>query len=70
MTKKSAQQIQSQSQAGPSKEDPPVGDWPSTVRTRQDLDDALELGSASGVSEQTVEDILAEVMARYPNAKI
>ena len=32
-------------------------EWPNTVRTREDLDTALEKGLASGVSERTFDEI-------------
>lgn len=46
----------------PPPEQPPGEEpvWPSPVRTRAELDKALEDGFASGTSEQSHADIIAE----------
>ena len=45
-------------------------DWPNTVRTREELDEALEEGLNSGVSERTTEEIFESAIARAKNAKL
>ena len=42
-------------------------DWPNTVRTRTELEAALEAGLKSGVSPRTVEDITEQAIARAKN---
>lgn len=37
--------------------------WPNTVRTREELDAALEAGFASGRSDKTIPEIFEEVIA-------
>ena len=39
-------------------------DWPNSVRSRKELDDALEAGEASGVSDSTVLEIAENMIAR------
>ena len=45
-------------------------DWPNPVRTREELDAALEEGLNSGVSERTTDEIFESAIARAANAKI
>ncbi len=44
-------------------------DWPNTVRSREELDAALEEGLNSGVSERTTEEIFESAIARVKNGK-
>lgn len=39
-------------------------EWPNTVRTREELDAALEAGEASGVSERSIDEIFEAAIAR------
>ena len=39
-------------------------EWPNTVRTREDLDTALEKGLASGVSPYTIGEITQQTLAK------
>jgi len=39
-------------------------EWPSTIRTRDELDSALEAGLKSGVSELTGKQIVERALAR------
>ncbi len=48
------------------KRTPPVEEpWPNTVRTRSELDSALQKGLDSGVSDKTLDDIIAEMRERH-----
>jgi len=40
------------------KSKPADGEWPNTIRTRDELDSALEAGEKSGVSERTFDEII------------
>ena len=51
----------------PPKTKPPAGEWPNTVRTREELDSALEAGEKSGVSDRTIEEIFEAAIARLKN---
>lgn len=42
-------------------------EWPNTVRTREELDAALEAGEASGVSERTFDEAVEAGIARAKN---
>jgi len=42
-------------------------DWPSTIRTRKELDAALEAGEASGVSARTFDEAVEAGIARAKN---
>jgi hypothetical protein len=37
------------------------------VRTRDELDSALEAGEKSGISDRTIEQIFAEEIAKFKN---
>lgn len=39
-------------------------EWPNPVRTRDELDSALEAGEKSGVSDRTVDEIFESTIAR------
>ena len=45
----------------------PAEDWPNTVRTRDELDAALEAGLKSGVSPRTFEEIIESARSRFKN---
>lgn len=45
----------------------PSTDWPNTVRTREDLDSALEAGLASGRSDMTWDEIIDEAKRELDN---
>ena len=42
-------------------------EWPNTVRTREELDAALEAGEKSGVSERSIDEIFEAAIARAKN---
>lgn len=42
-------------------------EWPNTVKTRKELDAALEKGVQSGRSTRTVEDIYKAALAEMKN---
>lgn len=48
----------------------PAEDWPNTVRTREELDAALEAGLKSGVSPYTIEEITERAISRLKNGKL
>ena len=48
----------------------PAEDWPNTVRTRDELDAALEAGLKSGVSPYTIEEITERAINRLKNGKL
>jgi hypothetical protein len=48
-------------------QDPKAQDWPNTVRSRDELDSALEEGLESGRSKRTVHDIFEEQIAKFKN---
>lgn len=64
MSKKAAKPPQPES----SRTDAAANEWPNTIRTREELDNALDAGSESGVSDRTVADVLKEVLVRRKNA--
>jgi hypothetical protein len=43
---------------------PPADEWPNTVRTREELDSALEAGEKSGESPYTIKEIADRAIAR------
>ncbi len=43
-------------------------EWPSTVRSRDELDSALEAGEKSGVSERSFDEIVKAAITRAKNA--
>ena len=43
---------------------PPAEEWPNTVRSREELDSALEAGEKSGVSDRTIDEIFEAAIAR------
>ncbi len=45
-------------------DDTKARDWPNTVRTREELDSALEAGLKSGVSDRTIEEVGEHTIAR------
>lgn len=47
--------------------DPREDHWPNTVRTRDELDDALDVGLASGVSTRSLDDIFESGIAKSKN---
>ena len=47
---------------------PPAKDWPNTVKTRTDLDAALEAGEKSGVSKRSFENVIKEARSSLDNA--
>lgn len=44
-------------------------EWPNTVRTREELDAALEAGLNSGVSELSLDEIIAEAKRELDTKK-
>jgi hypothetical protein len=42
----------------------PVDEWPKTIRTREELDSALEAGEKSGASPYTIKEIAHRAIAR------
>lgn len=44
--------------------------WPNTIRTREELDSALEAGLASGISQYSAEEIVERAIKRFGNGKI
>jgi hypothetical protein len=46
------------------------GNWPNTVRTREELDSALEAGLASGISPYSAEEIVERAIKRFRNGKV
>lgn len=42
-------------------------EWPNTVRTREELDAALEAGEASGVSKRSFDEAVEAGIARAKN---
>lgn len=49
------------------KQQPEADEWSNTVRTREELDSALEAGLKSGVSELTGKQIVERALARLEN---
>jgi hypothetical protein len=47
----------------------PAQEWPNTVTTRAELDDALDKGSQSGRSERTIEDIYKAALLEFDNER-
>ena len=45
----------------------PAEEWPNTVRTREELDAALEAGLKSGVSPRSFEEIVESARSRLKN---
>ena len=45
-------------------------DWPNTIRSKSELDSALESGEKSGVSVLSVEEIIENTMQSAEDAKI
>ena len=48
----------------------PAKEWPNTVRTREELDAALEAGLKSGVSPYSIEEITERAISRLKNSKL
>lgn len=48
----------------------PAEEWPNTVRTRDELDAALEAGLKSGVSPYSIEEITERAISRLKNGKL
>lgn len=48
----------------------PAEEWPNTVRTREELDAALEAGLKSGVSPYNIEEITERAINRLKNGKL
>ena len=48
----------------------PAKEWPNTVRTREELDAALEAGLKSGVSPRGFEEITERAISRLKNGKL
>lgn len=46
------------------------GNWPNTVRTRDELDSALEAGLASGVSPYSAQQIIERAIKRFKDGKL
>lgn len=46
---------------------PKTPEWPNTIRSRDELDEALEAGRQSGVSERGFDDIVEAAIARVKN---
>ena len=46
---------------------PKAEEWPSTIRTRKELDSALEAGEASGVSTRSFDEAVEAGIARAKN---
>lgn len=42
-------------------------EWPNTVRTREELDSALEAGEKSGASDRDIDEIFESAIARLKN---
>lgn len=42
-------------------------EWPNAVRSRDELDSALEAGLKSGVSKRTIDEIFASGIAKAKN---
>ena len=45
-------------------DDTKLPEWPNTVRTRDELDSALEAGEKSGVSKYTIKEIAERTLAK------
>ena len=52
------------------KQDKTHDNWPNTVRSREELDCALEAGLKSGVSNRTTEEIFESAIARVKNGRL
>lgn len=46
---------------------PKANEWPNTVKTRDELDSALEAGLKSGVSERSIDEIFEQAKAKLKN---
>jgi hypothetical protein len=44
------------------------GEWPNGVRTRDELESALEAGEKSGVSKRTIDEIFESGIAKAKNS--
>ena len=44
-----------------------IEEWPNPVRTREELDSALEAGLESGISPYSIEEITERVLDRLKN---
>lgn len=53
--------------ATPGTKKPDSGDWPNTIRSRDQLDTALEAGLKSGPSKRSIDDIMEKAIARIEN---
>ena len=49
------------------KSKPKADEWPNTIRTREELDAALEAGEESGVSERSFDEAVEAGIARAKN---
>ncbi len=45
-----------------------IEEWPNPVRTREELDSALEAGLESGISPYSIEEITERVLDRLKNS--
>lgn len=43
---------------------PKTAEWPNTIRSRDELDTALEAGSKSGRSKRSIDDIMEDAIKR------
>ncbi len=46
----------------------PSQDWPGTIETRAELDQALDKGKNGGRSDRSLEDIYREAVTSFKNA--
>ena len=48
----------------PGKTKPAAEDWPNTIRSREELDSALEAGLKSGVSSRRIDEVVEDELSK------